>query len=238
MWSAAGPVARVLLRQSFAWMVWFWAILALVFVAIGWLMERFGTLDSSVWEMSGTAPRWALFVLGILFATMHLPVLVAHGVTRRAAAVAGAGAGTLLGLAAAAVVQAGYLVERAVYIDIDRAQYLEQEHLFRTPVEAHLVLTEYALLFVAYLVSGWLVGIGYYRFGGILGTLFLVPAMVPAAGVDAVLATGWSDTILTHLNIGAGNTPVAIVLSLVLIAGGSVAAYAVTRTAAVRPRST
>jgi hypothetical protein len=236
--NATGPVARLLVRQSLAWMVWFWAVLALVFVTIGWLMERLGTLDRSVWEMAGTAPRWGLFVLGIVFATMYLPVLVAHGVTRRAAALAGGAAGLLLGLVAAAVMLAGYLVERAVYIGIDRAQYLEREHLFRTPVEAHLVLTEYALVFVAYLVSGWLVGIGYYRFGWILGTLFLVPAMTPAAGVDAVLSAGWTDSVLTHVNIGSGNIPAATGLGLALIVSGAAVAYTVTRTIAIKPRTT
>jgi hypothetical protein len=235
---ATGPVLRILLRQLGTWMVWFWAILALVFAGLGFLDERVGIIDGSVWEGAGTAPRWAVFVNGILLPVMYLGFLVSHGITRRTLVVAGAWVGLLISAGMAAAMQAGYLVERAVLARLDRPQTLTHPHLFDTPLQAHLVLLEYALLFAAYWLSGWLVGIGYYRFGGWLGTLFLVPAMVPAAGVDVLLGTGWTDTLLFELHPGADNLAAAIGLSLVLLAAGLAAVHAVTRTVAIKPRTT
>jgi hypothetical protein len=134
--------------------------------------------------------------------------------------------------------QAGYLIERAVSAGPGMSQTLQRQHLFDTTVQIHLVLTEYALVFAAYWLSGWLIGIGYYRFGPWLGTLFIVPAMLPASGVEVLLGTGWSEATPSELRLGADNAPAAIALSVVLIAAGLAAVHAVTRTVPVKPRTT
>lgn len=236
---ATGPVTRILVRHGFAWMGWFWPIVAVVFLVIGFFTQRAGDLDHSVWAFAGSAPKWALFALGIVFATMYLPFLVAHGITRRTVAAAAAAGGAVLALVAAGVMQLGYLVERAVFAALDRTHAIETPHLFRTPTQVHLVLAEYTLVFAAFLLSGWLVGIGYYRFGGIRGTLFLPPALIPIGVVEgAVLASDWPEGILDALNVVPGNVPVAVGASLAVLAAGFVAARALTGGVAIKPRTT
>ena len=68
---------------------WFWGVMALFVTAIAASFEIFGpylkhVMEATVWQGGGQqAPRWFLFVIGIMLATVNLPVIIANGMTRR-----------------------------------------------------------------------------------------------------------------------------------------------------------
>ena len=172
-----------------------WAgAIAVVFLAIGYSIARWGQPDRSIWAYSGTTVRWVLLVLGILVAPLLFRVAVAHGVTRRGFAAACATGFGLLAAATGCYMAVGFLVERAFYAAGDHPTTLMQPHLFDSTDQLHLVFAEYALLAGACLVTGWLVGVGYLRLGWFFGTLALPLAIFPTAAVEYLLGTRPSTT--------------------------------------------
>ena len=95
----------------------------------------------------------------------------------------------------------------------------EWSDLWRVAVETPLVL-------VAYFISGWIVGAGFYRFGIAGGIALTLPGLVPAAlaelfaskdfgGIDIDTTAGWLSrphlavTALTGLAVVAASAWVA-----------------------------
>ena len=69
--------------------LWFWTVMALFVTAVAVATQWMGpnmtkVMTSSIWQGGGQqAPRWFLFVIGIMLATVNLPVVIAHGITRK-----------------------------------------------------------------------------------------------------------------------------------------------------------
>jgi hypothetical protein len=234
---------RLVLRMmlpGYRWVGWAAAGLPVVFGAAGAVTYRFGTIRHSVWEDASTPAAWFLFAAGVLTVPVLLPVFVAHGITRRTFAVAGgllvAGASVL----GAAYLAACYLAERAVFAAAGRSPELQGTHLFSDTGQVQLVLAESALLLAGYQLAGWLVGIGYYRLGGLRGTLALPLTLLPLIGVESALnaAAQWPWQVVDLLSLrDAAGVPVALGLGLAVVAVSLLAVRRLTGTIPIRPRS-
>ncbi|MFS8520193.1 MAG: hypothetical protein FWJ87_02110 [Micromonosporaceae bacterium] len=216
-------MARTMLRGQ--WWLGLVALLLPVGAAAITLVVRTFTYDGSVWEVSawelgGTSIRWMLFVLGVTVTPLYLPTYVAHGVTRRRFTVAATLAGGGLAVSAAVYLAAGLVVERVLSAAIGAGEaQLINSHLFDSASQVHLVVVEYVLAFLAYLVTGWLLGSVYYRFGGWRGTLLAPLALLPLAAVEALIAT--VDELAGLLGAGPGAAvPLAAGLGLAAVTAG------------------
>lgn len=231
-------LVRVLLRHG-AWLGYPAIGLVLVFVISGSAMHTAGVLDRSVWEGADhAAARVTPLVLGIVATPVLLPMLVAHGATRRRFAAAGAVAGALLAAVAGIYLAAGYLVERVVYGLAGLSQVLNGSHRYGSADQPYLVFIECGLLAMAHLVAGWLIGIGYYGYGGWRGTGLLLPGALVAVAVEYVLGTGWVAGILSTLDREPPGLSLAaaVGLSVVIIAAGLAAGRALLSRVAIRTR--
>lgn len=185
----------------------------------------------SVWEGTGAILRWFLLVVAVCIPVLQLPVLVAHGVTRRRVADATAVLLPLVAVAGAAVMAVGFLVEHAVADAAGQARSVAESHLFDEPTQVHLVLAEYTLVLAAWMVTGWLIGLGYYRFGLHWGTLALPAAVLPMLATEYLFGTA--------LGIGldpisaAGPLGVRLAAALAVTVAGVAAARALGRGAAL-----
>jgi hypothetical protein len=154
-------------RKVFAW---FWAIMALLLAGLCLSYEIFGHYPvqdnntASMWEVAGmAAPRWFLFVIGLMFVTVNLPVVVAHGITRRGY-FDGAALFILASSAfAASMVLLGFGVERWVYHLNGIWAELTRPYPVNSLGQAGRLWLELFLGATAYMVSGWLAGIAFYR---------------------------------------------------------------------------
>jgi hypothetical protein len=189
------PVEVVITRRLLAemWKItrWFWPAAVVLTTTIGIIIASFTPITKSIWENAGQWPRWWLFAMAIALVATHLPVVVLHGVTRRAAIRALAASGVLISLYWAAFMVAGHVVERFVYARLGWPDTFDTPHLFSDGYDVVPMLAEFALIFLAYQLSGALIGAFYYRFGGIRGTLLLPLGLLPAAAMEVLLATGW-----------------------------------------------
>lgn len=208
--------------------LWFWGIAALALAGIAVSFEIFGhySLDDqrvSVWETVGAqGPRWFLFVMGIMWATVNLPVAIAHGITRRkffrGAMVFGAATAFLFAL----LMLAGFGVERIVYT-MNGMMAEISSYPINTWGEAAAYLAEAFVACLAFVTSGWAVGLIFFRFQVWVALVLLPLAILPALGGmpttrnDAPWLTG---------------TPTAITVVILALIGG----YALVRTIPVKAK--
>lgn len=205
--TATTPTAPAATRRSPQWLtafkylvtpvylltLWFWAIalpvVAIVMFIVGQNVDQ---VTASGIAFTHHGSLWFPFSIAVILAVTYLPLHVANGMTRRSFAQAALAVNLTVGLLNATIATAALVVERTIY---DRLGWIhggtDGEGL---PVLDGGVLTYWfglAILFTAGQVSGSLVGLAYYRLGGIRGTLALPLCLLPLGAV-AVLGLGSS----------------------------------------------
>lgn len=230
------PVYRAFLTSS-AWYMFFWAALIVVYAGIAGGIWLWGSADVSVWETSMSSSRGTMIAVGILMGTALMPTTVAHGVTRRTFATAALGGMATLSAVSAALVAGGFLVEHALFSAHGVPEKLTGSHLFTDGTQAHLVFAEVFSVQLAYALSGWLVGLSFYRFGPWLGILLIIPAAVPAVSCE-VIATGgtWFNgnvPFLPHPDLPAAGLLLCV---LAVVAAMFAVIFALTAGAGIRPK--
>jgi hypothetical protein len=189
----------------------------------------------SYWEwVAGEHPKYFMVVLGIFLSPVHLPVYVAHGVTRRDFLAGSAMFGGLLTLGFTAFLVVGYGLESAVFSGLGWTAGLGNPHLYTSAGQVGLVVAESVLMLGAHFCAGWLVGTGFQRFGRWWGVGFGVLALLPALGVDLVLDAGIAARLLHPIGLGRPDLPIAILSAVVLVGVALVVNHAITRTSTVR----
>lgn len=179
---------------------WFWGIVAVVLAGIAVSFEIFGhyTLDDervSVWETVGQqGPRWFLFVMGILFVTINLPVVIANGITRRTF-YRGAMLFTVFTAAAFALpMTAGFGVEYAVYTANGMMADLPKQYPINSLGEAARYTVDSFLVLLAFMLSGWIVGLLFYRLRVWIAIALTPLAALPISGVTLPIES-WGGAI-------------------------------------------
>jgi hypothetical protein len=130
----------------------------------------FGTVTRSAWEPAAQLPRWFALFAGVALVREFLPLYVAHGQTRRQFGAHAAVTVIVFAPFLSALMLAGYLLEAGLYRLAGWPQTLGRAHLFTEATQAHLVLLEYLVEFLAWIVAGAFMGAGFYRWraGGLL----------------------------------------------------------------------
>lgn len=226
-------VIAVLLRLYRPVIAGFLGLAVLVeLVAVTVICMTAGELRFSFWlalSTRGSAVAYWTLVVGILLVTVNLRQFVTNGVSRREF-LQGA-AQFMLGVAAGftVVVLVGHGVESLVVGAAGRLG------------DAYPVFSGGALLRetghvlpqgLAWMTSGALIAAGFYRFGGGLGLLTLVPGILPAAVASGLLALNENGVAPDLLPF-----PAALVLSLVTTALGAAVFWAIMRDVPIRRKA-
>ena len=212
---------------------WFWLGAALIATLVATTIVQFTPITKSVWENAAQWPRWWLFSMAIAIVTTTLPVVVAHGVSRRTGLRGVAVAAVLISLIWAGFMTVGHVVERVVYGWLGWPDTMASPHLFADGYDVLPMFVEYAVILLAYIVSGCLIGGLYYRIGAIRGTLALPLGLLPVFAIEALLGTGWYggfmyDRASEQDQHGLGLTPPPLVIMvLVALAGLALSALVV-----------
>ncbi|MFD0559708.1 hypothetical protein FB566_0360 [Stackebrandtia endophytica] len=187
---------------------------------------------NSVWQGFRWAPQYFMLFLGVMLVTTHLPVQVAHGLTRSAALRAGTIVAAVLSAGSAILLQLGFVVERAVYNSLGLVQFADGIDLVESPGRIIVSTVEFFGLYLAYFFGGWAIAAGYYRLGGWYGTLLIIPAAVPAAVAEY---SHWNGGLL----VGAtGQAQAWLAVAAVIALVGLLWTYvrALTRTVPIRAK--
>ncbi|GAA4892653.1 hypothetical protein LX16_1978 [Stackebrandtia albiflava] len=190
----------------------FWVIVVAAFIVIASIVLSVADEPSSVWQGARWIPQYFVLFLGTMLSARFLPVYIAHGVTRRRfdAAAFAVVLGTAVGYAA--IMQIGFLVERLVFRWSGGTQFPDGVDLVAGPAAVVGHGAEFALLYLAYLVTGWAIVTGYRRYGGLVGTVLLVPLLMLPFYAESVQ---WRTGLLAPV---AGETGVRVE-NLIVLAG-------------------
>jgi hypothetical protein len=187
-----------------------YCLVMVVSFAIGGLITQYfgGGLDHSMWDYGTQSPKYFSAAIGITLTPALFTLLIAHGVTRRMFALASSillvGAAASLALLWVVV----YQVERGIYDLAGLTQTLGNPHLFTKTSQVGLIFTEFFLLIISHEVAGWLLGIGFYRFGFWKGLALLPIGLLPAAAAELLLVAQWLAQALA--NTGYHRPPLAV----------------------------
>ncbi|WP_125776363.1 hypothetical protein [Antribacter gilvus] len=198
--------------------LWFWLILLLVAAVLVVIELRTGSIGpGSVVENILVSPRWFALVMGLIVPVGVLTVHLAAGGTRKA---------LVDGIVRAALFSGGaYGVATAALLLLERlAFFLADREWFRGDGSADArgfsisILSE-GLSIATYLLVGVAIGIGYYRYGGWLGTVLIPLFLIPCAVADAFRLERLRDLVepfpgplgpLSLLLLGIGGVLLAI----------------------------
>jgi hypothetical protein len=207
-------VALNLLRIYRPIALWFLSIITVVMVTLETIFTHFSVdtdgLAGGLWVLVvGSAVKYWLLVVGTLLSALNLRTFVANGITRRDFTAGAALFGIVSAVVLALVVLLGHIVESVAIAGVAG----------HVPLTVGVALGGFARsvpAILAFGVSGWLIGAGYYRFHPFIGTALLAPALIPAGLTVWLLSlddiTPPSDAPLPYW------PAVAIVLAAVAIA--------------------
>ncbi|GAA1673988.1 hypothetical protein [Fodinicola feengrottensis] len=224
-------VARTMWQSLSRYLLMMLLIFVVIYVVIAVIIAATGKVTTSTVEIAGAGgPKYVLFSYGLIMLVTLMPVYAAFGVTRRHFMTATVVFGTAVSLMAAVILVVAYVVERTVYQASGVLAGMPSYPL-RTWADLVPLLVQIWLVFLAHLVSAWLIALGYWRTGPTWGTLLLPLAVIPAIATEAVFGAKWIGTgVDALLRVSPAPWPWATVISVALCAAGIAVAYAAIRT--------
>lgn len=191
-------IPRPLIQDQLGFALLMWAgFLALVLGAISvlarFVIDDVDNVSGSGWESASGAAAW--YVAGVVgWVVYHfLPLMIAHGRTRRDAAIELTAFMATFAVFAALLVTLGYLIESVVYRIGNWTHDIGGQHLFTSNTDVHLMLLEYTLTYLVWGSAGTLIGAGIYR-NNAIGWVAIVPASI-LIGIAGVVTQWYAGPI-------------------------------------------
>lgn len=218
-------------------MAWLWGTLVVAAVAIMAVISRFHDVEMSALQFAQHGVIWFPFSLAIIFTSTYLAVHVAAGMTRRSFTIASLVAALVVGVGNAVVNVAVLLLERTVYRSLGWFHGVADSEGTREVLAGGVVSYTTGLvgLLTAAMVSGTLLALVYYRYGGWVGTLTLPLTLSPLAlsGLFPLQAERtWSPWYISEWSVGA----VGQVVALLVIVAAAAAVVLIARRIPIAPK--
>jgi hypothetical protein len=179
---------RHALIYSIYWSVMFGVLMVFMgtFDVFGpWILE---TGRASAWSLAiDVAPSWFMLAMGIVAAVMHLPIAIAHGITRRDFCIGAA----VFAIATAVIFQVmkivGLLLEAWAYQARGLMERLAEPYPWPT---VGSTLTDMGRG-LAFMLGGWLVALVFYRLRFWWALLVSPIATIPVSSGTGMAYTPW-----------------------------------------------
>ena len=233
-----GLVVGLVVRRQLRWFLGLAVVAALVFM-VGLIVlsnsRSTGDVDESVWAVIGAGwPRWLALAAGIAAVAASLPRLVTNGVTRLATAHAFIGGLVASSALGSLYITAGYVVEHVVYDRNGWVQGLPSGAALETADLPRIAIESVVVLGASYL-SGWIVTLGFVRFGTAAGFAIAIPGVLPMVMAELVTSRDFGSVLGTsHADalVGDGTRPelvAAVAAGATVLVAAAVVARAMTR---------
>lgn len=182
-----GEASGIVFFGTVAWIAYIWLLTTIAYAIVIFSVGRWGSVETTLWQpVASNWQRYVVFGAGVTISTTFLRMLVRNGATRRMLSVGATVTMTALAAILAMWNVAGYTVEKWIYDANGWPQGLRSDDLFAWS-DLPRVALDSGLIIAAYFVSGWIVGIGYHRWGPFGGTLRLLPGLVPAVATELLV---------------------------------------------------
>lgn len=214
---------------SFALLVWagFVAFVLLVILAVAAVRG----IEVSGWDRATEAVRFYAVFIGIHLGYSQLPLHITHGQTRREFAMQAAMFAGVFVTALAAMVAAGFVLERGLYEVAGWPQDVSDGRLYTSPSELHWIFVQGWLVQGLWFVGGALIGAAWYR-GAWSAGIALTAAIIVAIVSQMFITSDWTP-FMNIYEQAAGSADIqpalATLYNLVLIGGLLAACWYVIR---------
>lgn len=221
------PTLSVLLSSHLPFVGILWVLFTVVTLVITGVVAATSGVSASVLHHATTqAPRWLLFGLGIDAVLTYLRMHLAHGRTRREFAGQAVAYAVAVAGVSAALLTAGYLLERGVYALFGWPQTVAPVGLFGASDQYPAIFGAFWLSLLLWTVAGLVIGLGFFRSTGV--GLLMIPVGVVIA-LPSFLALGYTgmpffSAQIAGLELGVGTILAASAVLLVLGVGVLLAA--------------
>ena len=172
-----------------------WLGLYVAMVALTFAIDRWGTVDTSVWEQASQPIRWGLLFIGVWVVQTYLATYVAHGITRRSFGERTAGLAVALAALVAALSTLGFVIEGWIYDVKDWSQAIADEHLFDSADDLPQIFGTYFLVFLLWFAVGVLNGVAFYRNDGEWSFISIPVTIVVVAASEAAIDGAYPEVI-------------------------------------------
>ncbi|WP_303969206.1 hypothetical protein [Sporosarcina ureae] len=220
-------VAADLYLVQMKWVAWYLSIVYVMYFAIVWFINEPDIRSMSLLTFTFQTSTIFMLVCGILSSSVFLPLYVNHGVTRKSyfqgALVSAIGlASTIIGLTTILT-----WIVHVLKIDAFKEVVLSSlgvNSWIMTSIAYFLVVMMYSLV-------GWLIGLGFYRYGGIGGFVTIIAGLVIVSLNDLLWSFNTPKPLMGLLtyDFPVPNIVVAIVASFAIAAITVIAVYKVVK---------
>ncbi|WP_332633938.1 hypothetical protein [Halalkalibacter flavus] len=209
-------IAVDLYSVQMKWVAWYLPIVYVFYFSVFWFLNEPEIRTMSLLTFTFQTATIFLLVCGILSSLAFLPMYVKHGVTRKSYF-----QGAFLSSIGLVITIIGITAILTWVISLFKMNVFTEVVLSTLGINSWLLtIISYIIVVMIYFLVGWLVGLGFYRYGGSGGFVSIVVAFVIVSLSDLLWAFSIPKPImgLFNLDIPVPHVSIAIVGSIIIAA--------------------
>ncbi|WP_416148007.1 hypothetical protein ACM26V_17390 [Salipaludibacillus sp. HK11] len=204
------------------WAMWFLPIIFILYLGVLWFLPDADVNEMSFLSFAFEPAKIFMLVCGIISVFAFLSYYVRQGITRKdyfkGTGIAAVGMAIVMMIIIAIVAAILFFIGSYVNFlsDINTSTFLNTQSDWFIPVIA------FSLILTSYYVAGWLIGVGFYRYGGWGGMGFIAIALVFTTLTDVLWEAEASHPWASWLNLNMSQLaiPISFIGALIFISIG------------------
>ncbi|WP_117170116.1 hypothetical protein [Paraliobacillus sediminis] len=209
------------------WVAWCLPIVYVFYFVTVWFLDEPEIRSMSLLTFTFQSATIFILICGILSSLAFLPMYVKHGITRKSYF-----QGAILSSIGLAITIIGITTILTWLISLFKINVFKDVVLSSFEVNSWLVtIVSYTLVIMIYFIAGWLVGLGFYRYGGIGGFVSIVVALVIVSLNDLLWAFNTPKPVMGLFSLSIPVPPVAIAIvgSIVIASLSTILVYKIVK---------
>lgn len=198
--------------QQLKWSLWFLSTVLVIQLAVFWFVAEPGVRELSFLTFAFQPSKIYMLVIGTLSAFYYLSFFVKQGITRKdyflGTALSAAGLAFTIIVITALV--SGVLFFIGTFTDF--LADMSTVTFLNTQSEWVLPIIVFSIIIFAYYLAGWMISVGFYRFGGLGGLAIIVLAIVFISAIDLLWEFELTHPVGVWLNLNLNEFPLSVSL--------------------------
>ncbi|PID23217.1 hypothetical protein CSV61_01850 [Sporosarcina sp. P3] len=220
-------VATDLYLGQMKWVAWYLPIVYVAYFAIVWFLDEPDIRSISLLTFTFQTTTIFMLVCGIISSSAFLTTYVKYGVTRKSYF-----QGALLSAIGLAITVIGLTTILTWIVHVLNINVFKEVVLSSLGVNSWLLTSvSYFFVVMIYFLVGWLIGLGFYRYGGVGGFVTIIVAVVVVSLYDLLWLFDTPKPLkgLFNFDIPVPNVVVALIASFAIATITAIAVYKIVK---------